>query len=105
MDCSNPPRDDTPLEDEAWIVININRRAKTCLIRKGDKGKSYPCTMANWLVDSIMLRDYVDVQYNAVSREWMVTDYHINMEVYGAIHNSYQTNYDDMITDERGVPL
>jgi hypothetical protein len=105
MDCSNPPIDNTPLEDDPWIVIHINRRDKTCLIRKGNKGPSYPCVLTDWLVDGIMLRDYVDVKYNAVSREWTVVDYHINTEVYGSIHNTYQTDYDDMITDNKGVPL
>ena len=104
MDCSNPPIDNTPFEDDPWIVIEINRKGKTCLIRKG-KGKSYPCTLTDWLVDSIMLHDYVDVKYSPVSREWIVTDYHVNMEVYGPIHNSYQNDYDQMVTDDKGVPL
>ena len=89
MDCSNPPRDETPLEHDEWEVIHIDKRNKTCLIQKG-KGRSYPCHLAGWLAESIMLRDYVDVKYNPVSREWTVVNYRINMEVYGAIHNSYQ---------------
>ena len=72
-----------------WKVIDINRKDKTCLIRKG-KGRSYSCHLADWLADSIMLMDYVTVKFNPVSRVWMVVDYHINMKVYGAIHNSYQ---------------
>ena len=103
---TNPPRDDIPLETEEWKVIHINRRAKTCLIRKGNKGESYTCTMADWLSDCIMLQDYVDVQYNAVSREWMVTDYRINVPLTAAIHNSYQEELPeaerDYIYNEKG---
>jgi len=40
-----------------------------------------------------------------VTGEWIVTNYYVNVEVYGAIHNSYQDKYEDMITDEDGVPL
>ena len=91
------------VEESEWEVIHINRQDKTCLIRKG-KGQSYPCTLADWLVDGIMLRDYVDVKFNPVSREWIVTDYRINVEVYGAIHNSYQTTIDGLMLNEEGVP-
>ncbi len=100
---TNPPKDNTPFEGDQWKVIHIDRQRKTCLIRKG-KGKSYPCVLADWLVDGIMHSDFVDVKYNTVSKEWMVVDYHINFPVYAAIHNSYQTNYDEMILDEDGVP-
>ena len=92
------------VEEDEWEIIHINRRDKTCLIRKGDKGKSYPCTLADWLVDGVMLRDYVDVKYNPVSHEWTVVDYRINVEVYGAIHNSYQTTIDGLMLNEEGVP-
>ena len=108
MDCSNPPRDETWTEDLDWQIIHINKREKTCLIRKGDGekqyGKSYPCILADWLIEGILLMDFVTPKYDAVSREWIVTDYRINFPVYAAIHNSYQTNYDEMITDEDGVP-
>ena len=103
---TNPPKDYTPAVDsDEWQVIHINRKDKTCLIRKANKGRSYSCTMADWLADSIMLHDYVEVQFNPVSRVWMVIDYRINVEVYGSIHNTYQETLDDLIFDENGVPL
>ena len=103
MDC-NPPVVEEYVETDEWEVIHIDRRNKTCLIRKGNKGPSYPCVLSDWLVDGIMLRDYVDVKFNPVSREWIVTDYRINVEVYGAIHNSYQTTIDGLMLNEEGVP-
>ena len=86
---TNPPKDNTPLEGDQWKVIHIDRQRKTCLIRKG-KGKSYPCVLADWLVEGIMHSDFVDVKYNTVSKEWTVVNYHINMEIYGALHNEIQ---------------
>ena len=101
----NPPKDYTFTESDEWQLIHINRCDKTCLIRKANTGRSYSCAMADWLSDSIMLHDYVDVQFNPMSRVWMVIDYRINVEVYGSIHNTYQDNLDDLIFDENGVPL
>ena len=105
MDCSNPPIDETWSEDEDWKVIHLDKLNKTCLIRKGN-GSSYPCVLADWLVDGILLHDYVDVKYNPVSRVWMVVNYRINMEVYAAIHNSYQEELPeeerDYIYNEKG---
>ena len=96
------------VEDDEWEVIHINRKDKTCLIRKG-KGPSYPCVLADWLVDGVMLRGYVDVKYNPVSHEWTVVDYRINSEVYGSIHNTYQEglpeDQQDYMYDKQGVLL
>ena len=110
MDCANPPHiDEDYTEDLDWQIIHINRKDKTCLVRKGDgekvTGRSYSCTLADWLLEGVMLGDFVTVEFNPVTRKRMVTDYRINTVLYARIHNSYQTNYDDMITDERGAPL
>ena len=109
MDCSNPPHiDEDYTEDLDWQIIHINRKDKTCLVRKGNgeklTGRSYSCTIADHLLEGVMLVVFATVKYNAVSREWMVTDYRINVPLTAAIHNSYQTTFDDMILDERGVP-
>ena len=100
---TNPPNDQTPFEDNL-VVIHINRADKNCLVRNEKGGKSFICEMADWLIDGIELMDYVTVK-TAVNGKPIVTDYHVNMAVYGPIHNSYQDRYEDMITDENGVPL
>ena len=101
---TNPPRDETICEDRL-VVININRKDKNCLVRKENGGKSFVCEMAEWLIDGVELMDFVKVKTNHVTGKPVVTDYYINMAVYGPIHNSYQDRYEDMITDENGVPL
>ena len=89
--------------DSLPVIINIQRKLKTGII-KTSTGKKFPVTLSDWLVDSIMLQDYVEIKKSKITGEWIVTNYFINNEVYAAIHNSYQENYDDMITDEDGVP-
>lgn len=88
---------------EMYQIIHLNRRDGNCLVRKGN-GKSFVCTLAHWLKDSISVHDYVDIEKSQVTGEWVVTDYFINHEVTAAIHNSYQDCYDDMVCDEGGKP-
>ena len=89
--------------DRLPVIINIQRRIKKGIV-KTTTGEKFPVTLADWLVDSIMLQDYVEIKKSKVTGEWIVSNYFINNEVYAAIHNSYQENYDDMITDRDGVP-
>ena len=89
--------------DKLPVIINIQRRIKKGIVKTAT-GKKFPVTLSDWLADSIMLQDYVEIKKSKVTGEWIVTNYFINSEVYSAIHNSYQENYDDMIVDERGVP-
>ena len=89
--------------DKLPVIINIQRQFKTGIV-KTSTGKKFPVKLQDWLVDGIMLHDYVELKKSKVTGEWIVTNYFINNEVYAAIHNSYQENYDDMITDEEGVP-
>ena len=85
------------------VIINIQKQFKKGIV-KTSTGKKFPVTLADWLVDGIMLMDYVELKKSKVTGEWIVTNYFINNEVYNAIHNSYQENYNDMIVDEDGVP-
>ena len=88
-----------------WKVIHLNKKDKTCLIRK-EHGRSYPCRLAPGIVEGIQLLDYVTVKFNPVSREWTVVDYQINFPVAASIHNSYQEGLpedeQDYIYDEKG---
>ena len=88
-------------DDKRPTIINIQRNIKKGLIRT-NTGKTFPVTLADWLIDGIMLHDYVEIKKSAVTGEWIVTNYFINNEVYGAIHNSYQTTLEDMVCDEDG---
>ena len=111
MDCANPPHiDEDYTEDLDWQIIHINRKDKTCLIRKGNgekvTGRSYSCTLADWLIEGVMLGDFVTVEFNPVTRKRMVTDYRINTVLYARIHNSYQEELPeaerDYIYNEKG---
>jgi len=88
-------------EDKRPVIINIQKDIKKGLVRTS-KGKTFPVTLQDWLLDGIMLMDYVELKKSAVTGEWIVTNYYINKEVYGAIHNSYQTSLDDMMVNEDG---
>ena len=89
--------------DRLPVIINIQKKFKTGIV-KTPTGKKFPVKLQDWLIDGIMLMDYVELKKSKVTGEWIVTNYFINNEVYAAIHNSYQENYNDMIVDERGVP-
>ena len=69
-------------DDKRPVIINIQRNLKTGLV-KTSKGKVFPVTLQNWLVDGIMLHDYVELKKSGVTGEWIVTNYFINNEVYG----------------------
>ena len=89
--------------DRLPVIINIQKKFKTGIV-KTPTGKKFPVKLQDWLIDGIMLMDYVELKKSKVTGEWIVTNYFINNEVYNAIHNSYQENYNDMIVDEDGVP-
>ena len=102
---TNPPRIDEPVTGDELKIIHIDRRNKRGLVKADNMRFSQPVTLQDWLVDSIMLQDFVKIKKSVVTGELIVVDYFINHEVYDPIHNSYQTTFDTMITDERGVPL
>jgi len=83
------------------IIVRIDVEKKTGVVRKGDE--RFPVKLMDWLLPGIKLLDIVTVE--EIDGELTVTDYHFNHEVTASIHNTYQDNYDDMIVDERGVPL
>ena len=90
--------------DKLPTIINIQRKLKHGLVKLAN-GTIVHVTLQDWLLDGIELYDYVDLEKSAVTGELIVTNYYINREVVGSIHNSYQTRYEDLVTDERGVPL
>ena len=103
MDCSNPPRDDTYMEgDKLPQVIYIDKVNRTCLVRVSPK-KSVVAHMNKNIAEGIQLLDHVELRWSHISKEFQVTQYYVNQEVYSSIHNSYQTTLD--VVDERGVPL
>ena len=71
------------------------------------KGKrnTFPCTIVNKVVkECIQYGDDAIVVKSAVNGEWLCIDYKMDTPTNYAIHNSYQERYEDMITDNRGVP-
>ena len=84
-------------------VIRINRKDNMVYV-KSSKGE-FPCKITNPVVkECVLLGDDAIVVKSAVSGEWLCIDYKIDTPTNYAIHNSYQTNYNEIITDERGVP-
>ena len=101
---TNPPTDDTILEPNMPMIINIQRKYKSGIVQTAT-GKKFPVTLQDWLLDGIKLYDYVDLKKSSVTGEWIVVDYHVNSEVYGAIHNSYQDTLDDLCYSKDGEVL
>ena len=84
-------------------VNHIDR--KNGLVWVTGKHGKFPCKVTRpSITDGVRLGDDVSIVKSAVTGEWLCVDYHIDTPVNYAIHNSYQTNYDDMILNEDGVP-
>ena len=103
---TNPPSDYIDCgHNKMPKIINIQRQFKTGLVRTST-GKTFPVHLQDWLVDGIMHGDYVDLKKSPVTGEWYVVDYHINMEIYGALHNQLQEELPEQERDycynERG---
>ena len=81
-------------------IVNIDRKNRTCMVdsRKG----RFPVHMTRNF-DCMVGHDAI-VTKSAVTGEWLMIDYSFNNAFNYAVHNSMQTNIDDMITDEDGVP-
>lgn len=74
---------------EMPILINLQRRLKKGIV-KFHNGNTLIVTIKDNLVDDIMLYDHVDLTYSPVSHEWIVTNYHINVDVAQEIEDSYK---------------
>ena len=101
----NSPNDDTYFEgDELPQVIYIDKVNRTCLVRINPK-QSVVAHMSKNITEGIQLLDHVELKWSHVTKQFQVVNYYVNQEVYSSIHNSYQSTLDDMVCDERGVPL
>ena len=85
----NSPNVSEPLTGDELKIIHIDRKLKVGLVKSDNMKKSIPVILQDWLVEGIMLHDYAHVK-RCLNGDLIVTDYTINNEVYGAIHNSYQ---------------
>ncbi len=74
--------------DRLPMIINVQRRFKKGLV-KTSKGKVFPVTLQDWLVEGIMVYDYVELKKSHVTGEWIVTNYFVNVEVAQEIEDSY----------------
>ena len=70
-------------------IINIQRKLKKGIVQTST-GKKFPVTLQDWLIDGIMLHDFVEINKSPVTGEWIVTNYFINTEVAEEIESSYQ---------------
>jgi len=70
----------------------------------GKHGK-FPCRITKPSIkQGVRLGDDVSIVKSSVNGEWLCVDYHVDTPINYAIHNSYQSSYEDMIVDEKGVP-
>ena len=86
-------------------IKNIDRRNRTVWVQSHKT--VFPCKITkDYLAMDMQRCDKAVVVKSAVSGEWLCIDYEIApiTEVDYAIHNSYQTNIDDLILNEEGVP-
>ena len=93
----NPPNVEEPLTGDELKIIHIDRRNKTGLVKSDNMKYSQPVILQDWLLEGIMHQDYVTVE-RCLSGELIVTNYYVNSDVAGAIHNSYQ---EELPEDER----
>lgn len=78
---TNPPKDDTVLEPNMPVIINIQKGIGKGIIRTCT-GKKFPVTIKSSLLEGIQLMDYVTIRKSKVTGEWIVTDYFVNSEIY-----------------------
>ena len=88
--------------DDIMEIIHIDRQNKKCLVKH--QGKSFICTLQDWLIDGVQRGDGAKIKKSTVTGEYIVVDYTVNTITNYIIHNSYQENVEDMICDEEGVP-
>jgi len=84
-------------------IHHIDRQSSIVHV-KSKSGKIFPAKMNELCKESMMYGDEAIVVKSAVSGEWLCIDYNISTPTNYAIHNSYQTDFDDMILNEDGVP-
>lgn len=81
-------------------IVNIDRKNRTCMV-ESRKGK-FPVQMTKNF--DCQVGDDAIVTKSPVTGEWLMIDYSFENAFNYAVHNSMQTNLDDMIVDEEGVP-
>ena len=86
-------------------IVNIDKKNKTALVLPSS-GRSFPVKMEmeNWKIECVKRGDDAIVTKSSVTGEWIMIDYSFSNAFNYAVHNSYQDKYEDMITDEDGVP-
>ena len=81
-------------------IVNVDHTNRTALVKS--QKTTFPVHMTKDF--DCMAGDDAIVTKSAVTGEWLMIDYSFNNAFNYAVHNSMQTNIDDMITDEDGVP-
>ena len=82
-------------------IVNVDRKNRTAIV-ESTNGR-FPVKSTIDLTDVRCGDDAMVVKSN-VSGEWLMIDYRFDNAFNYALHNSMQTNTDDLIVDKRGVP-
>lgn len=82
-------------------IVNIDRRNNTVMVES--RKHKFPVTPTCCIKD-VRRGDDAIVVKSSVSNEWLMIDYRVDTAFNYAVHNSLQTNYDEMILNEEGVP-
>ena len=85
-------------------IVNIDRQNKTALVKSQKHTFPVRMEMPIWKINDVRLGDDAIVTKSAITGEWLMIDYSFTNAFNYAVHNSMQTNYEDMIYDEEGVP-
>lgn len=82
-------------------IVNIDRRNNTVMVES--RKHKFPVT-PTCCIEDVRRGDDAIVIKSTVTGEWLMIDYSVSTPINYAIHNSLQTNTDDLICDEAGVP-
>ena len=82
-------------------IVNVDKRNNAVMV-ESQNGK-FPVKVECSIEDARLGDDAV-VTKSAVTGEWLMIDYKVDTAVNYTIHNSMQTNRDELIVDEDGVP-
>lgn len=97
----------TTMKPIRMFILNIDRENETALVENYRTGKIFPVKISfkeSWKLKCVQRGDDALVVKSGVTGEWLMVDYSFSNAFNYAVHNQGQTKYEDMITDERGVP-
>jgi len=85
-------------------IVNIDRVNRTAIVESSKTRFPVHIAIPRNQLSDVKIGDDAIVVKSAVTGDWLMIDYSFSNDFNYAVHNSLQTNLDDMIVDEEGVP-